>query len=303
MSNNFVHKIGLGTVQFGLDYGVSNFSGQTPLSGVKDILQCASQNNITTIDTANTYGTSEEAIGLFHSFTLTQRIVTKTIPINKNIIDLGDLKIVRDGVMQSLKRLKRNQLYGLLLHHVADLKAKNGAFLYRCVSDFKSDGIVSKIGVSVYSAEDIDFILSEFDVDLIQIPMNVFDQRLLQSGTLKSLQKAGVEIHVRSAFLQGLVFMDARELPKNLKKYSGHVSQFHEVLNELGVSPAAASLAFLMQQPEIDKVICGVNSLGQFQDLIKIVSNLPDIEKDVFDSFAIDDDSFLNPSKWTEFYT
>ena len=107
MSNNYIHKLGLGTVQFGLDYGISNLSGQTSTQGVKEILQCALQNNIMTIDTANTYGTSEETIGLFNNDSLAYNIVTKTIPINKEIIHLDDLKIVRDGVAQSLKRLKQ----------------------------------------------------------------------------------------------------------------------------------------------------------------------------------------------------
>jgi aryl-alcohol dehydrogenase-like predicted oxidoreductase len=302
MINNYIHKLGLGTVQFGLDYGVSNFSGQTATADVREILQCALLNDIKTIDTASTYGTSEDVIGKFNNDNQTYNIVTKTIPIGKKEIQTGDLQKVRSGVLTSLKRLKQDWLYGLLFHHANDLKAKNGDVLYRCISDFKSDGIVLKIGVSVYSLEDIDFILSHFDIDLIQIPMNVFDQRLLHCGALKRLQKAGVEIHVRSAFLQGLVFMDPKDLPDNFQRYSGHISKFHEVINQLGISPAGASLAFLMQQPEIDKVICGVNSLKQFQDLIKTVSNLPDVENDIFDGFVIDDELFLNPSNWKEIY-
>jgi len=298
MSNNYIHKLGLGTVQFGLDYGVSNFSGQTSIESVEDILKCALQNNIKTIDTANTYGTSEEAIGLFNNDSLAYNIVTKTIPINKEIIDLDDLKIVRDGVTQSLKKLRQNQLYGLLLHHADDLKAKNGKLLYQILREYKADGVFSKIGVSVYSSEQIDFVLDNFEIDLIQIPMSVFDQRLLHSGSLKRLKKAGVEIHVRSAFLQGLVFMNAQKIPNNLQRYSSHLSKFHGIVKELGVSPASASLAFLMQQPAIDKVICGVNSLVQFQELINTVSALPNIEKGVFDAIGLDDVSFINPSNW-----
>ncbi|MDA9155701.1 aldo/keto reductase [Methylophilaceae bacterium] len=298
MSNNYIHKLGLGTVQFGLDYGISNLSGQTSTQGVKEILQCALQNNITTIDTANTYGTSEEAIGLFNNDSLAYNIVTKTIPINKEIIHLDDLKIVRDGVAQSLKRLKQNRLYGLLLHHADDLKSKNGKLLYSILNEYKADGVFSKIGVSVYSAEQIDFVLDHFEIDLIQLPMNVFDQRLIHSGALKRLQKYGVEIHVRSAFLQGLVFMDDKKLPNHLQCYSSHLTEFHRIVKKLGCSPASASLAFLMQQPEIDKVICGVNSLIQFQELIDTVSALPNIEKDVFDAIGFDDVSFLNPSNW-----
>ena len=92
--------------------------------------------------------------------------------------------------------------------------------------------------------------------------------------------------------------MDPQKLPNHLQSYSSHLSEFHGIVKELGSSPASATLAFLMQQPEIDKVICGVNSLVQFQELIDTVSTLPNIEKDTFDAVAVDDVSFINPSNW-----
>jgi aryl-alcohol dehydrogenase-like predicted oxidoreductase len=155
-----------------------------------------------------------------------------------------------------------------------------------------------KLGVSVYSVEEIEFVLKNYDIDIIQIPMNVFDQRLLQSGMLKKLKNSGVEVHVRSAFLQGIVFMDPQELPHNLVKHAAYLSKFVSLTKELGVSPVTACLAFLMQQPEINKVICGVNSMLQLQQLIQTVSSLPLISKSVFDAIAVDDNNFLNPSNW-----
>lgn len=300
MSNNFIHKLGLGTVQFGLDYGVSNSSGQTSMAGVKDILQCALQNGIRTIDTANTYGSSEEAIGLSHNNSQDYDIVTKTIPINKGRIEINDLRIIEEGVQQSMFRLKNNHLYGLLLHQANDLKAKNGDLLYKTIDRFKADGLFKKVGVSVYDAEQIDFVLNYFDIDLIQIPVNVFDQRLIHSGALKKLKKHGVEIHVRSAFLQGLVFMDLQKIPNHLKRFSSHLGKFRAITTELGISPASASLAFLMQQPEVDKVICGVNSLEQFQELIQTASTLPNLENNIFDVIGLNDTSFINPANWKD---
>ena len=290
-------RIGLGTAQFGLDYGISNITGQTPIDSVTEILKYCFQNNITTIDTAHTYGNSEQAIGRA-CYSKLFDVVTKTIPTFKKEIRSDHIKIVCDGVFESLRRLGLDRLHGLLVHHCDDLVNPGGDLLFRKLSELKSEGFFSKIGVSVYSANEIDFVLKNYDLDLIQIPMNIFDQRLLHAGSLQRFKKLGIEVHVRSAFLQGIVFMESKNLPNNIANHSVHLTNFQRAINILGVSPTTACLAFLMQQPEIDKVICGVNSLFQLSELIETVSVLPLIEKDFFDSLAVDDESFLNPSNW-----
>ena len=290
-------RIGLGTAQFGLNYGISNFTGQTPVDHVTEILRYCCQKNIKTIDTAHTYGNSEKAIGLAGNSKQFD-VVTKTIPTFKKEIRSDDIKVVCDGVFESLRRLNLDRLHGLLVHHCDDLANPGSDLLFRSLSDLKSKGFFSKIGVSVYSAEEIEFVLENYDLDLIQIPMNVFDQRLLHSGTLQRIKNSGLEVHVRSAFLQGVVFLEPKNLPHKIAKHSVHLTNFQLAINNLGVSPITACLAFLMQQPEIDKVICGVNSLTQLTKLIETVSVLPIIEKDFFDSLAVYDESFLNPSNW-----
>lgn len=300
MINNYINKLGLGTVQFGLDYGISNLSGKTSLDNVKSILSCAAENKINTIDTASTYGASEEVIGLSKSQDQSFDIITKTIPIKKEIINSYDLKVVENGITQSLKRLNEDRAYAILLHDADDLRAQNSQQLFNILKRFRDNGRFLKIGVSVYNAEQIDFILDNFSIDIIQIPMNVFDQRLIKCGALKRLKNLGIEVHVRSAFLQGLVFMNDEDLPINFKKYSKYLTNFKTKVNELKVSRMSACLSFLMQQEEVDKVICGVNSLIQFNELIETVSALPYIEMQNFDNFALDDVIFLNPANWKD---
>ena len=298
MSENInINRIGLGTVQFGMDYGISNLSGQTPIESVNEILQFASRNKIIMVDTAHSYGNSEQVIGL-SAHRQYFDIVTKTIPTNARIIGPEQINKVCAGVYESLRRLRIDRLYGLLLHHSDDLTVDGGEALYRSLTDMKSQGIFSKIGVSVYSAEEVEFILKYYDIDLIQIPMNIFDQRFLHSGMLQRLKNSGIEIHVRSAFLQGIVFMQPEDLPYKLSNHASHLKKFRHVINELNISPIAACLAFLMKQPEVDKVICGINSLHQLVELVEVVASLPLIEKSIFDSFVVNDESFLNPTKW-----
>ena len=297
LESSKLDRLGLGTVQFGLDYGVSNNIGQTTQDEVYKILQYAFENNITTIDTANTYGNSEDVLG--HS-TLNKNfnIISKTIPILKSKIKTSDIKLVTNGIFESLRKLRINRLDGLLVHHCQDLIVDGGNSLYRRLSELKNENIFLKLGVSAYSGEEIDFVLNNYDIDIIQIPMNVFDQRLLKSGTLKKLKEAGVEVHVRSAFLQGLALMSPQELPDKLFKFSLHLEKFHSLTKEMKISPLAACLAFLMQQTEINKVIFGVNSLKQLQQLIQTVLNLPWVDLKVFDAISINDINLLNPSKW-----
>ena len=175
---------------------------------------------------------------------------------------------------------------------------KNGLRILDVLQKLKFDGLVANIGTSVYSITEINFILDNFDIDLIQVPMNVFDQRLLHAGILAKLKKRGIEIHARSAFLQGVVFMDAKDLPNRLRPFKHHIMKFHNLIKDSDLTPIEACLSFLMQQKEIDKIICGINSLYHFKQILNVVRYLKPVDKKVFDSLVVDDINFLNPSKW-----
>lgn len=298
MPKNKLHKLGLGTVQFGLDYGVSNISGKTSPPQAHKILQYACSHNVTTIDTAHLYGNSEEVIGEFNNREHLN-IITKTIQIKKEQVEGSDLKALEDAFSLSLERLKKSSIDGLMLHSCDDLKSDGGTSLYKIIKSQKEKGVVSKIGVSVYDSEQIDFLLEHFDIDLIQLPLNIFDQRLIHSEALKRLKNKNVEIHVRSAFLQGLVFMDPKNLPKKIQHAKPTLEQFQAIIWELQITPIEAALAFVMNVDEVDKVICGVNTLDQLQDLIRTASALPDLKNNVFDSIATNDTSIVNPANWS----
>lgn len=298
MGKNYLSKLGLGTVQFGLDYGVSNQNGKMLFDDVKEILNIASINKIKTIDTAFSYGNSEKVLGEATLDPTSFDIVTKTIPIKKNIIQIEDIKKVEEGFYNSLKKLNKRKIYGFLVHHADDLMSENANQLFDCLSRLRDTGIVHKVGVSVYDQEQIDFILERFKIDLIQLPMNIFDQRLFKTKTLQKLKDHDVEIHVRSAFMQGLVFLEKNELPQGLKDFSPYLEQFCQFARELNSTRSAVALAFLMQQDTIDKVICGVHNPKQFKTIINDVSSLPEIDNKLFSSFAIDDVRMVNPAFW-----
>jgi aryl-alcohol dehydrogenase-like predicted oxidoreductase len=287
-------KIGLGTVQFGLDYGVSNKDGKTPPGEAARILETAERNGIRIIDTATLYGESESVLGKAlpekHSFD----IVTKT----PRFTETGPAErahLLEHAFRLSLQNLHVASVYGLLIHHADDLIGDGGNALMDRMLELKQQGLVKKIGVSVYSAEQIDRVLDKFSIDLIQLPVNVLDQRLLVSGHLARLKAAGIEVHVRSIFLQGLLLMDPDAMPPYFSPIRQHLVRYHEKVRQLGLTPVQAALGFVMGLNEVDAAICGVTTRQQLRE---ILANANPCRADLFAEFALFEEGMVNPSLW-----
>lgn len=289
-------KIGLGTVQFGLDYGVSNKGGKTPVEEVKRIIEAAAQNNVRVIDTAALYGTSEDALGMALSAGHGFDIVTKTIKFSKVTIGVDDAASLEAAFAGSLSRLKASSVYGLMMHDADDLFKDGGGRLYEKMVELKEAGLVKKIGASVYTANQIDRLLSGFSIDLVQLPVNVLDQRLIRSGHLAKLRSAGVEVHGRSAFLQGLLLMDPDGLAPFFDPVKEHLKRYHDFLKHEKISPVDGAIGFVTGLDEIDTVVCGVETKDQLLDILKARP----LSSPAFERFAISNELMLNPAKWTQ---
>lgn len=291
-------KLGLGTVQFGLDYGVANSDGMTSRSEVERILRIADDNGIRILDTAAMYGESESVLGITlpqqHEF----KIVTKTPSFRTNRITSHQAKQLRTAFNESLERLRQDRLYGLLLHHADDLLSPGGDLLFEEMRRLSTAGLVEKIGVSVYTAGQIDSVLTNIVPDLVQLPVNILDQRLIQGGYLAKLKDLGVEIHARSVFLQGLLLMDTAALPGSLAILQSHIKQLETFLDEHSLTRLQGALMFMAQQPELDTVLVGVCSGDQLMDILRAAQALPDDTIDMT-RFALSDERYLNPSQWT----
>lgn len=288
-------KIGLGTVQFGIDYGISNQDGKTTLDEIERILDVATDNGLSVIDTAAMYGTSEEALGKTLSESHRFKIVTKTPIFTASPIASDDVQRLEDSFFQSLQKMKRASIYGLLIHNAEDLLNENGHLLFAKMSELKQKGLVEKVGVSVYTALQIDDILEKFQIDIIQLPINVLDQRLLISGHLSELKKRGVEIHARSVFLQGLLLMSSETLPPFFDSVREHLKNYHRTIHKHGLTPVRAALGFLISIPDIDFIICGVNNHSQLKEICAEAVPVGSMD---FSSFALSDETILNPSNW-----
>ncbi len=289
-------KIGLGTVQFGVDYGVSNKDGKTPAAEVAAILAAADELKVRVLDTASLYGDSEQVLGNCLPAAAGFDIVTKTPQFAKPVLDADDAERLRQVFYESLTKLNCDSVYGLLIHRADDLFVPGGERLMAALTGLKQQGLVAKIGVSVYDSAQIDQILQRFDIDLVQLPISVLDQRLLVSGHLQKLKSAGVEVHARSVFLQGLLLMDVSEIPAYFAPLRHVIESYRAFIRARGLTPLQAAVGFVSGLTEIDRIICGVNNAQQLRDICDAAS--VELDCSEFAEFAIGEEAIVNPALW-----
>jgi aryl-alcohol dehydrogenase-like predicted oxidoreductase len=284
-------RLALGTAQFGLPYGIANQAGQVNRSTAKAMLQLASAHGIDMLDTAIAYGESESCLG--EVGTQGFNLVTKLPPVPAGCVDVRGW--VKERVSSSLRRLGVNELYGLLLHRPMQLLEPEGATLYKALQGLKTTGQVRKVGISIYDPTELGALIRQHHFDLVQAPFNLVDRRLHTSGWLKRLQENGVEIHARSAFLQGLLLMSPAAIPSKFAPWADLWSKWHEWLSRNDMSAIRACMAFVLSFPEISRVVVGADSVNQLEQIINASINVPHIE--LLD-LQCDAENLINPARW-----
>ena len=284
-------KVGLGTVQFGMDYGISNVGGQVRLPVARLIIGEAKAAGVTTIDTAAVYGESETCLGQIGMDGLS--VVTKIPAIPDGCTNAREwvFKVVRE----SLNRLKIRELYGLLLHRPSDLLGPHGADILIALDRLKELGLVGKVGVSVYAPTELDELFAAQHFDIVQCPLSILDRRFIDTGALSDLKDRGVEVHTRSTFLQGLLLMSREHMPERFNKWGYLWDKWYQWLDDTGHTALCACLRFVIQQSEIDRVIVGVESKQQFSEVLRTVAK-PNILS--FPEISSEDIGLIVPSNW-----
>jgi aryl-alcohol dehydrogenase-like predicted oxidoreductase len=194
-----------------------------------------------------------------------------------------------------MRLLRLDRIYGLLVHNAEDLIAPGGEHLVEVLQRLRQSGVVQKIGVSVYDARQTDRILELFVPDLVQLPISVLDQRLLLSGHLAALKGEGVEIHARSVFLQGLLVMKEDEVPRYFAPIAPLLAEWRARIKASGQPPTQAALAFVRDLPQIDRMVVGAETLGQFET---IIDHMQDPRETDASGLACSQEEYVNPSKW-----
>jgi aryl-alcohol dehydrogenase-like predicted oxidoreductase len=253
----------LGTVQFGLDYGITNSSGEIPDQVVQQMLVFAEEHDIRIFDTAADYGNSQYRLGQLAPIGNSNRYVTKfSLPTD------GSSPTHENVYSDSMKLLQVEKLHGVLFHKLEDLRESRLEKTLEILRAGRDAGILSKIGVSIYNRADLELALEVFpDLDLLQLPANVLDMNLLESEEVHKLKSRGVEIHVRSVFLQGLLLTSPSQLSDFFEPLKPALIKLQNVAAKTGKSVLELVLAKIRHHRYVDAVLVGATTLGELTEI------------------------------------
>jgi len=292
---NSVNKLILGTVQFGLSYGINNSTGKVSKTDASKILSEAKDNEMSILDTSYAYGDSEIVLGELLEKDNYFKIVSKlprTIKSPKSIFE------------ETTKRLKKNKqfdgsnykLYGYLVHHFDFFKEKPD--IWKDIQTLQKEGCIEKIGFSLYNTKELEYLFSKnVPFDIVQIPYNILDRAF--EPYLKELRQRNIEIHTRSVFLQGLFFKSVDELPEKLKPLKPYLVVMSEFCKEQGISIEELALNGVIHHSDIDGVLVGVDNIAQLQKNIKSTwKEIPAKVTEFIDMLDVKERELLNPVNW-----
>jgi uncharacterized protein len=282
-------KIILGTVQFGLDYGINNPAGKPAIEQVFSMLELASERGIEILDTADTYGNASDILGEFNK---THPDVFK---INTKFKAGSDS--LANQLERSLQVLSISSINIYFFHSFNDFQQFPG--LLNEFGSLKEKGFIKKAGVSVYGNDEFEMAINTPEVDVIQFPFNLLDNRL-QRGKLMTLAKEkGKELQIRSVFMQGLFFMPDQEIPSKLAPLKPYLEKASDAAKAAGLSMESLALMYAFHQPEIDHIIIGVDNPEQLNKNLNACQQKISAEvADMINQIAVQETDLLYPKNW-----
>ena len=291
----------LGTVQFGMSYGIANKSGQPSYESVLDIMACACEGGINCLDTAAAYGTSEEVLG---KALAELRIADKMLLVTKICRGLSACESTRaadaaaeESVARSLKRLKLDALPICLLHAEADFRHIDSLLRLR------DKGLVRHVGVSVMTPEATSTIVASGLAEAVQIPTNILDHRYTRSRIYERAEERGVALFVRSIYLQGLILMPDVEVPPQLAEIIPARHRLQALAKEAGMSLAELAMRYVLGLKGLTCALVGVDSSAQMRENLELAAKGPldaPLMRAIGDAVPMFADKVLMPNKWFE---
>lgn len=288
MKKKIIKKISLGTAQFGINYGINK--KKINFKEIKKIINYSNKIKIKKIDTAIAYGKSEKILG---SFSLKNCRITTKIPAYR--VSYGDPeKWTKNQINNSLNSLRVKRLHGVLFHNTNDLFNSNGKKIYKALLNLKKGGVIKKIGISIYDFKNLNKILKLFKIDIVQVPFNIIDRRLLKSSLLDLQKRNKIELQVRSIFLQGLLLKNLKY--KNLKfnRFTKIWTALHNWLYNNKYNLLDVCINDCLRY-NFDSIIIGFENLNHLKRIInyKKINNLR-----LPIGFSSNKNSLINPTKW-----
>lgn len=283
-------KLGLGSAQFPLDEAPGVSRGRPAAEQLKDILQIAARARLGVLDIAGRAPSAEAVLGRLMPRPIPYRIAISTVRADKGP-DVVELELIA-----SMRRLGVESVDTVLVPSASDLFGDNGAALWTRLQRLKGQGLFSKIGISVFASDDPVGLARRFRPDIVQAPASLLDQRLLVNGALAEIAGLGIEVHLRSIFLNGLLFLPPDRAPSDLKQAASRISRARRLIAEGRSDPLQAALGFALSRPEASAVLVGVTSPAELSAVIAAASKPPpDLD---WDDMALDDPSALDSRTW-----
>ena len=283
-------KLILGTAQFGLDYGINNRSGQPDVERVFKMLELAAAGGIEILDTADAYGNAAELLGEFNK--------TQQYPFKINTKFKAGREPIGKQLVRAFEKLCVQVVNTYFFHSFGDFK--KFPELLKKLMFFKQKGVINKTGVSVYGNDEFEMAINTPDVDVIQFPFNLLDNRFQREKLMTLAKEKGKELQVRSVFLQGLFFMPITDIPVNLTPLKPYLEQIKALARENNLEMERLALMYALSQPEIDHVIIGVDNPEQLHKNLKAAQQVLDasiLEK--INQMAVKETELLYPKNWS----
>lgn len=281
----------LGTVQFGLDYGITNTAGEIPDDAVVEMLEFAQSQGIHIFDTAADYGNSQQRLGQLAPAGSTPGYVTKfSLPAD------GSEPTTANIFHDSMNLLQVENLYGVLFHKLTDLSDPRFESTLNILRSARDTGFISRIGVSIYNLEDLKLAIRVFpDLDLLQLPANILDLTLLESDEVLQLKENGVEVHIRSVFLQGLLLADPNQLASFFEPLKPSLIQLNKIASDSGKNVIELVLAKIRRHHSVDAVVIGATTVQELEEITRGWNSGSDFSDFEFPSVS---QEILDPRKW-----
>ena len=290
----------LGTAQFGLPYGITNTAGQVAEPEVRALLAEAAAADVSWLDTAQAYGEAEAVLGRTlppgHGF----RLISKLPAQNQGTFRADDRSAWDRAFERSRVRLGKPVLDALLLHSAADLHKPGGEHLREWMLSLRESGLVRRIGVSIYGPADLDGVPPDL-LDLVQLPLSLYDQRLLADGMIAGLRAQGCAVHARSLFLQGLLLSPAVSWPAWVDTSAReHHARLENLAADRGCTLLECALGFARAQQDLEAVVVGLCSRSELVQLLQAWHNPSPWDDKEWSKWSLDRSQILDPRRWPQ---
>jgi uncharacterized protein len=284
VTNSFI----LGTAQLGLQYGINNTNSKPGTKEVCEILKVASENGITILDTADAYGDASEVIGYFHSQYPFRFLV------NTKFNMLGN---VQQQAIESIKILNTDSINVYFYHNFNHFV--NYPDVKKDLQNIKEQGIIKKIGVSIYDNSELEIALNSDDIDVIQLPFNMLDNWMQRGKYIKLAKDRNKEIQARSVFLQGLFFKPLGNYPSQLAPLKKYVQVLSEYAASMKIDVYELAMSYVHAFDEIDNMVIGIDNPDQLKRNLAVdYSTFKKDHKQLINNIRVEEKELLNPNNW-----